>query len=139
MFLRKYGILFPMIERKLLKKIKGVFSQGPKVRLAYLFGSRLGRSGPLSDYDFAVYLDCDDPIQINEIRLGLLDQLCQTLQTDNVDLVILNLTASPELKYHIIRDGKLIFEKEPFRVLVEPNILTEYFDFRSLLARHHLA
>lgn len=29
-------------------------------------------------------------------------------------------------------------EREPFRVLVEPRILTEYFDFRESLRRHGL-
>lgn len=35
-----------------------VFAQTPAVKLAYFFGSRAtGESGPLADYDFAVYLE----------------------------------------------------------------------------------
>jgi len=60
------------------------------------------------------------------------------LLTDKVDVVILNLTDSPELKYNIITQGRLIYEKEPYRIIVEPRILNDYFDFRSLLLRHHL-
>jgi hypothetical protein len=43
-----------------------------------------------------------------------------------------------KLKYSIIKDGNLIFEKEPFKVIVEPKILNEYFDFHAMLLRHRL-
>jgi predicted nucleotidyltransferase len=111
----------------------------PEVKLAYLFGSRATQtSGSLSDYDFAFYLDCHDRVKINKIRSLLIDNISQILKTNQVDIVILNLLQGPELKYSIIREGGLFFEKEPFKLLVEPVILSEYFDFRSLLERHHL-
>ena len=53
-------------------------------------------------------------------------------------MVILNLAESPEFKYDVIKNGKLIFEREPFKVVVEPRILNEYFDFRDLLLRYDL-
>ena len=44
----------------------------------------------------------------------------------------------PEVKHEIVAGGILLFEREPFRVLVEPRVLNEYFDFRDLLRRHGL-
>jgi hypothetical protein len=55
-----------------------------------------------------------------------------------IDIVILNLARSPELKYQIINGGRLIYEKEPFKVLIEPRILNEYFDFQKMLLKYNL-
>ena len=43
----------------------------------------------------------------------------------SLDLVILNTTENPELKYSIIRDGILIYEVEPFKTIAEPQILNK--------------
>jgi hypothetical protein len=60
------------------------------------------------------------------------------LKTDAVDVVMLNDLENTEMKYFIIAHGKLIFEREPYKVLVEPRILHEYFDFREMLLRYKL-
>jgi len=70
--------------------------------------------------------------------LSLLSKLSKALKTDNVDLVVLNTTESPELKYNIIKEGKLILKKDPYQLLVEPKILTEYFDFKIWLEKYNL-
>lgn len=120
------------------EKLRIIFKES-QVVLAYLFGSRAsGDVGPLSDYDFAVYFDETDKKKIFNLKFGLQDKITRCFKTDKVDIVILNLSESPELKYNIIKDGILIFKKEPFKVLVEPKILNEYFDFRSSLLRHKL-
>lgn len=122
-----------------LEKIKNIFGKHPTVKLAYFFGSKaMGTSGPLSDYDFAVYLDEKDTEKMFEIKFKLNDEICRELKTDKVDIVILNITESPEFKYDVIKNGKLIFEREPFKVVVEPRILNDYFDFRDLLLRYDL-
>jgi len=122
-----------------MKKIKKIFASEPSVKLAYLFGSRAkGKTGPLSDYDFAVYLEEKDATRAFNTRLKLMGKLSQYLKTDAVDLVVLNTTESPDLKYEIIKDGQIIFEKEPYKVLVEPKILTEYFDFNYSLFKYNL-
>jgi len=127
------------MEKKNLEKILAIFKLYPKIKLVYLFGSRVsGKTGPLSDYDFAVYLDEKDKKKISKIRLELLDKISRVLKTDNIDVVVLNTVESPELKYNIIKEGKLILEKEPFKVIIEPKILTEYFDFRILLLKYNL-
>ncbi len=97
-------------------------------------------AGPTSDYDFAVYFNLrsdkeKDREKMFEIKFKLMDQLSRVLSTDKIDIAILNLAESPEFKYNIIKNGKLIYEKEPFLLLVEPKILNEYFDFRYLLKK----
>ncbi|MFQ6049887.1 MAG: nucleotidyltransferase domain-containing protein [Candidatus Paceibacterales bacterium] len=124
---------------KEIKKLRSIFKLYPKVKLVYFFGSKAQKeSGPLSDYDFAVYLDEKDKKKIFETKLKLLNQISDVLKTDKVDIVVLNTAEAPELKYNIIKYGELIFEKKPFKVLVEPRILNEYFDFRISLLKHDL-
>ena len=119
--------------------LKEVFAKFPEVKLIYFFGSQAdGSAGPLSDYDFAVYLEPFDKKKLLEIKGGLLTGIAKILKTDNLDLVILNLAKSPELKYSIISKGKLIYEKKPLKIMVEPKILSEYFDFKLGLGRYGL-
>jgi predicted nucleotidyltransferase len=116
-----------------------VFASLPEVKLAYFFGSRSrGQDGPLSDYDFAVYVDERNPLRVHDIRLSLMERICQSVGSDRVDVVMLNTAVSPELKYHAISTGILLFEREPFKVLVEPRLLNEYFDHHTLLRLNHL-
>lgn len=122
-----------------MEELKSIFEKFEQVKLVYLFGSQAQRdAGPLSDYDFAVYLDEQDPVRILDIRLALLGELQRHLHTDNVEVVVLNQIESPELKYDIIATGALLYELEPFKLLVEPRVLNEYFDFHALLKRHGL-
>lgn len=123
----------------IVKKIIPLFAKYPEIKLAYFFGSRAeGKEGPTSDYDFAVYLDEKDRQKMFDIKSLLMDDLTRALETDKVDIVILNTAESPEIKYQIIKDGKLIYEKAPYRILIEPRILQAYFDFHQMLVRHNL-
>jgi predicted nucleotidyltransferase len=122
-----------------LTQLTTIFDSYEEVKLVYFFGSQAsGTPGPLSDYDFAVYFDLIDKKKMYNLKLRLLGNISRVLQTDSIDLVIINTAESPELKYHIIKEGKLIFEKEPFKVLVEPRVLNEYFDFHLSLKKYNL-
>ncbi len=122
-----------------LGNIKNIFKLYPEIKLVYFFGSKvIGTDGPLSDYDFALYLDEKDKKRMLDIKFELFDRLSRFFKTDKVDIVVLNLTESPELKYNIIKEGELIFEEEPFRILLEPKILNEYFDFHLMLLKYNL-
>lgn len=116
----------------------------PEIKLVYFFGSQVtGNAGPQSDYDFAVYFDMHggsehDREKMFNIKYMLMDRLSRALHTGAIDVVILNTTESPELKYEIIKTGALIYEQEPFSVLIEPKILQEYFDFHYFLKKYHL-
>jgi len=121
------------------KNLNSIFKLHPKIKLVYFFGSKAKRkAGPLSDYDFAFYVEEKDKKRIFELQLKLIKDLTQFLKTDKVDILMLNLIEGPELKYNIINEGKLIYEKEPYKVLIEPRILNEYFDFRMSLLRYNL-
>lgn len=110
-----------------------------QLKLVYLFGSQVtGKTGPLSDYDFAVYLDEKDPKKRFDVRLKLISEVSEIFKTDKVDICVLNDIEGPELKYNIIKEGIVIFEKEPFKIIVEPKIITEYIDFHSSLLRYNL-
>lgn len=127
-----------------LENLKSIFTVFPEIKLVYFFGSRAeGNAGPLSDYDFAVYFDIrhgseTDREKIFDIKYKLMDRLSRALHTNAIDVVILNVTESPELKYEIIKNGILLYEQEPFSVLVEPKILREYFELRYFLTKYHV-
>ena len=121
------------------EKVRSVFEAFPDVKLAYLFGSRAtGDIGPRSDYDFAVYFDGIDCPSAPDQQLSLIVALQRALNTDEIDLVVLNNTDAPELKYDIVTKGIRLYEVEPYHVLVEPRIWNEYFDFYDGLKRFGL-
>jgi len=116
-----------------------IFASYSQIKLVYLFGSAAREDmGPMSDFDFAAFLDTKDTTEAAHIKFNLMGDLSCVLGTDKVDVVILDAVKSPELKYNIIREGKLIFEREPYRVLFEPSALNEYFDFSASLRKHAL-
>lgn len=124
---------------KQIRNLGKIFKKFSAIGLAYFFGSRAnGASGPKSDYDFAFYLDEKNKKKRFELRLKLIDALTKTLKTDEIDVIILNDAAGPELKYNIIKNGVLLYKKEPFKVLMEPRIMNEYFDFRQSLIKYGL-
>lgn len=127
-------------EKDNMEKAKKIFQACSEARLVYLFGSRAkGDVGPLSDYDFAVYFNEKTSKQeMFDLKFSLEDKLSREFKTNKIDIVILNLTESPELKYNIIKEGKIIYEVEPYRVIVEPKILNSYFDFIYSLRKNNL-
>lgn len=127
-----------------IDSLKFIFEKFPAIKLVYFFGSMAsGQAGPLSDYDFAVYFDLQknnekDKERMFDIKFKLMDELSRSLKTDKVDVAILNLAEEPEFKYNVIKNGKLIYDQEPFRVLIEPQILSEYFDFHYFMQKYNL-
>lgn len=120
-------------------KAKSVFERYPSIGIAYVFGSRARETeGLMSDYDFAVYADLSDREVLFELELSLRNELSLAFATDAIDLVMINTADSPELKYAIIKEGIVLFEREPFRVIIEPKILNDYFDYRAMLRRYEL-
>jgi predicted nucleotidyltransferase len=126
-------------DTKELDVLKPVFRSYPEIKLVYLFGSRARKScGPVSDYDFAVYFGDSTSRRMFSIKLDLMGHISRILKTDRVDIVILNLTKSPELKYAVVKEGIVLFEREPFKVIIEPKILNEYFDFHTMISKYGL-
>jgi len=116
-----------------IKKLKKIFENCPSVKLAYIFGSRArGDADIKSDYDFAVYLDKKDSSKRFDIKLELMRIFSDLFKTDAVDVVILNDTDNPLLKFLVIKEGILLKEVEPYKLKLEPKILNEYFDYRLM-------
>ena len=100
----------------------------PKVVFSYLFGSLAKRPpSPLSDVDIAVYLETG--ADFAESKLEILGELMDILQTDDIDLVILN-TADISLVMNIIKPKQIIVDNDPFeRHRFESLAMRKYFDF----------
>ncbi len=111
---------------------KEILGKYPEVKLVYFFGSQAeGNAGPMSDYDFAVYFDENTPSKRQfDIRLLLIADLMKKLKNENVDVIILNDDLGPLLKYQVIKHGKIIFEQKPYRLILEPKIYSEFFDYQ---------
>ncbi len=128
-----------MLSKQQIKDITSVIKQHSAVVLAYAFGSRVsGDVGPMSDYDFAIYVYGLNGDEILDLRLGLMGELSKLLVSDRIDLLVLNQIDVPALKYNIINAGVLLFDRDNYRMLVEPKILNEYFDFQTFLQHNGL-
>ncbi|MCL5073291.1 MAG: nucleotidyltransferase domain-containing protein [Actinobacteria bacterium] len=127
------------------KKITGlikIFKQFDSLKLVYLFGSKAATQlennyTGLSDYDFAFYID-KKKVEAFQISLEIAAQISLYLKTENIDTIVINHLDLPELKYSIISDGRIIYEVEPYRVIIEPKIINEFFDFRDSLRKYSL-
>jgi len=125
------------MDKKIIKKIQEVFLKYPKVKLAYFFGSRnRGKFNKNSDYDFAVYIEEKDAVKSFKIRLQLMNDLASILKNDDIDVVTLNDVDNPVLKFEIVKEGTLLYQVEPYKVILEPKILEEYFDFQMTFRRN---
>jgi predicted nucleotidyltransferase len=105
--------------------------QNPFIVFAYLFGSMTtGFVTPMSDIDVAVYLDVGVDLSIE--RLNVLGALMHQLETDDIDLVLLN-TAPLTLKARIVGSNTILIDRKPsLRHSFESLTLREYFDFSRL-------
>ncbi len=122
-----------------LEKIREVIISHPEIKLAYLFGSQAtGNTGPMSDYDFAVYTDEPDRLKRSHLQTRLITDFMGVLKTDAIDVVILNDLDKPELAYDVVTEGIVLHEEEPYRLIVEPRILEAYFDFHTGLKKYGL-
>ncbi len=115
------------------QKLSPVWESFPEVKFAYLFGSLArGKAGPLSDLDLAVYLE---PYSHKRF-LDLYAACSRALKRDDLDLVVLNRTENLILLESIIREGKLLFERDPgVRFEFEVETLHLALDFRETRRR----
>ena len=102
------------------------------VSLVYVFGSQVeGRLGPMSDYDLAVLVD--RTADGRRIQAHLAHELARALQTDRIDVVLLN-RAPVELAYAIIAQGQVLYERDTStRVEYEANVMSRYGDLLPML------
>ena len=95
---------------------------------AYLFGSYAKRKQThLSDIDIAVYMKYDN--QVFDKKLEILSDLSKKLETDDIDLVILN-KAPISLLTKILANKVILIDKDPYvRHAFESLNMRKGFDF----------
>jgi len=137
----KYKKLPANIE-DLIPKALNYLQSVPDISFAYLFGSfGRGERLPLSDIDIAVYLK--EPTDVHEKKMEILGALIDILQTDEIDLVVLNCAPLP-LRMRILESKKVVVDHQSFlRHHYESLTMREYFDFsvleREILTRRFLS
>ncbi len=125
----KYSKLPENIE-DMLPKTETYLRSRPDILFAYLFGGLArGKPLPLSDVDIAVYLR--ETVDSFEKKLEILGKLTDLLETDEIDLVMLN-EAPLTLRMKVLENKRIIVENDPFlRHEYESLTMREYFDFST--------
>jgi predicted nucleotidyltransferase len=123
------------------EKVNTVFKKY-EVKFAYLFGSRAtGKANKNSDYDFAVMLprEISADERFNK-RLKMIGEVVGALKNNKVDLIVLNDTRSVLLKFAVIYEGKVIYDKDhDDRVDFEVMAMNYYYDFSPFLNAYNKA
>src|SRR5689334_13879882 len=113
-------------------RLNQLFTQSP-VSAAYLAGSLSNRAsfGQLSDIDVAVLMmDQIKADQFLDYQLYFLSELAKRLESDSIDVVILN-QASMLLKLQVIKYGQILFSRnEKRRISFETKAVMDYLDFK---------
>ncbi len=122
------------------KKLQPLFQKEKGVLFVYLFGSQaLGRVDFESDVDLAMYFDKRKINDFFKKRLFLIGEI-QAILKRPVEVVVLNETKSTFLKFVIIKEGKVIFERDlSMRVDFELKTMQEYYDFAPFIKEYNKA
>jgi uncharacterized protein YutE (UPF0331/DUF86 family)/predicted nucleotidyltransferase len=114
-------------------RLNQLFTQSP-VSTAYLSGSLRERTsfGQIRDIDVAVLLmDQIKADQFLDYQLYFVSELAKRLESDTIDVVILN-QASLLLKLQVIKYGQILFSRnEKQRVSFETRAVMDYLDFKK--------
>ena len=114
-------------------RLNQLFTQSP-VNAAYLAGSLSNRTsfGHLTDDDIAILLmEQIKSDQFLDYQLYFFSELAKRLESDTIDVVILN-QASMLLKLQVIKYGQILFSRdEKQRVSFETKAVMDYLDFKK--------
>ena len=114
-------------------RLNQLFTQSP-VNAAYLAGSLSTRTtfGHLTDIDVAILLmEQIKSDQFLDYQLYFFSELAKRLESDNIDVVILN-QASLLLKLQVIKYGQILFSRDDkLRVAFETKAVMDYLDFKK--------
>jgi len=115
-------------------RLNQLFTQSP-VNAAYLAGTLSGRAafGHLTDVDIAILLmEQIKSDQFLDYQLYFFSELAKRLESDSIDVVILN-QASLLLKLQVIKYGQILFSRdEKQRISFETKAVMDYLDFKKL-------
>ena len=114
-------IKFRKLPENILQLLPGAFEyleSHPTVIFSYLFGSlSKGKPSPLSDVDIAVFLKKAE--KVADRKIEILGRLIEILETDEIDLVVLN-TADLPLVMGILKNKKLIERRRAIFIFWQP-------------------
>lgn len=114
-------------------QLNQLFAQNP-VNAAYLAGSLSNRTsfGHLTDVDIAILLmEQIKADQFLDYQLYFFSELAKRLDSDSIDVVILN-QSSLLLKLQVIRYGQILFSRdEKSRISFETKAVMDYLDFKK--------
>lgn len=114
-------------------RLNQLFVQNP-VNAAYLAGSLSNRTtfGHISNVDIAILLmNQIKADQFLDYQLYFFSELAKRLESENIDVVILN-QASLLLKLQVIKYGQILFSRdEKQRVSFETKAVMDYLDFKK--------
>lgn len=120
-------------------KLKSIFKQAG-VQFAFIFGSQAEqRSTSSSDLDFAVFFGQGTPNQRLQKRFRLQHSLQSQLDVP-VDLQVLDDVRSLSLRYGVVSQGLLVFEKNiSKRIDFELKTMREFEEFYPFLLDYNKA
>jgi predicted nucleotidyltransferase len=125
----------PPLDDAALERLRAALDREGVVA-AMLIGSQArGNPGPLSDVDVAVWHDAElDSSTRFRLQLDLAGAASEAIDTDEVDIVLLN-RAPPLMRHRAIRDGKRLIERDhDERVRLETRAILDYLDTAPLRA-----
>jgi len=116
---------------KIKDKLELVLGEEKGILFGYLFGSMAsGKTNLESDIDLAFYLEEKEVKNFFKKRLFLIEKI-QSLLKKRVEVIILNEVRSIFFKFVIIKEGKIILERDHAqRIDFELKTMQEYYDFR---------
>ena len=99
---------------------------------AYLFGSMSrGEATPSSDIDIALLIRTYDKKNGASLKFRLYADICRTLERNDVDLVLLNLSGNLLLNDEIVRQGNVLYSTDDeAREEFELKVLHRSTDFK---------
>ena len=117
--------------KEIVTQASNYFSARKDIQFAYLFGSHAkGVATSMSDIDIAIYFLADK--FESDSRLDMLHVLSTTLNSERIDLVILN-KAPITLAFKVVQNHILLIDREPLRRhQFESLVMRKYFDFSYL-------
>jgi predicted nucleotidyltransferase len=135
LILRKLSELEVYLEHlREFSSVKEFLASEKTIKFAYLFGSMARNDdGTLSDLDLAVYLD--GRVDSFSCRLKIMETLAKKIGSEKFDLIVLN-NASVLLRHEVVKEGIVLKEDRPRRVMFETQVLREYLDTAYLRQVH---
>src|SRR5579864_936685 len=114
-------------------RLNQLFAQSP-VNAAYLAGTLSNRAtfGHITDVDIGILMmEQIKAEQFFDYQLYFMSELAKRMETDSIDVVILN-QASLLLKLQVIKNGQILFSRnEKQRISFETKAVMDYLDFKK--------